>query len=207
MLPEFIKKWEEGYKIVVAIKDKSEESRVMFAVRRFYYYFADKIADVKLLHNFAGFGLYDRKVLDILRQVDDPYPYFRGLICEIGFERAEIRFTQPKRERGRTSNNLYSLFDTAMLGMTSFSKVPMRMATIAGFLLSFISFVISMGYLVLKLLFWEQFVLGTAPILIGIFFFASVQLFFIGILGEYIGSIHTRVMKRPMVIEKERINC
>ncbi|KTC84673.1 MULTISPECIES: glycosyltransferase family 2 protein [Legionella] len=206
MIKEFIHKWEQGYKIVVGVKPESQESKLMFAIRRAYYNFVTRIADVKLIKNFTGFGLYDKEVVDILRTHKDPYPYFRGLIAEIGLEIAEVPYNQPRRARGVTKNNFYSLYDMAMLGITSHSKIPLRLATMAGFSLSIISLLISLSFFVLKLFFWNSFNLGVAPILIGLFFFSSVQLFFIGLLGEYIASIHTRVTKRPLVVEKERVN-
>ncbi len=206
LIPEFIHKWEQGHKIVVGVKNESRESPLMFAIRKAYYNLVTKIANVKLIKNFTGFGLYDQSVIQILREFDDPYPYFRGLISEVGFEVIQIPFVQPTRKRGITKNNFYALYDMAMLGITSHSKVPIRLATMAGFGLSLMSLVIAMLYLLLKLTFWQSFSLGIAPILIGLFFFSSVQLFFIGLLGEYIGAIHTQVMKRPLVIEKERIN-
>lgn len=206
MIRDFLEQWESGYKVVVGVKTKSRESLPMSLVRRAYYRVIFRIADVKLIENFTGFGLYDRRVIDIVRGLDDPYPYFRGLIAEIGFEVARIPYTQPKRLRGITKSNFYTLYDLAMLGITSHSKVPIRLATMSGFALSVISMLISAVYLVLKLLFWEQFGFGLAPVLIGLFFFSSVQLFFIGLLGEYVASIHTHVMKRPLVVEKERVN-
>lgn len=206
LIPEFIQKWEAGYKIAVGVKNKSLESAFMFAIRKFYYNLVTKIANVKLIKNFTGFGLYDQSVIEILRQIDDPYPYFRGLISEIGFEAAEISFIQPVRKRGVTKNNFYTLYDIGMLGITSHSKIPIRLAAMAGFGLSILSFLMAMIFILLKLIFWKNFSLGIAPILIGIFFFSSVQLFFIGLLGEYIGAIHTHVLKRPLVIEKERVN-
>lgn len=206
LIPEFIKKWEEGYKIAVGVKNESRESALMFAIRKLYYNLATKIANVKLIKNFTGFGLYDQSIIKILRNVDDPYPYFRGLISEIGFEVAQIPFVQPTRKRGITKNNFYTLYDMAMLGITSTSKVPIRLATMAGFGLSLLSFLMAIIYIFLKLIFWNSFSLGIAPTLIGIFFFSSVQLFFIGLLGEYIGAIHTQVLRRPLVIEKERVN-
>jgi hypothetical protein len=161
---------------------------------------------VQLLEHFTGFGLYDRAVIDVLRTLDDPYPYFRGLIAEIGFEVTRVPYVQPGRKRGITKNNFYSLYDMAMLGITSHSKVPIRLATMAGFALSIVSFLISLTYLVLKLILWDRFQLGTAPLLIGVFFFGSVQIFFIGLIGEYIASIHTHVLRRPLVVERERVN-
>lgn len=206
LIPEFLRKWEEGYKMVRGVKTQSEESFLMFAVRRTYYKLVNQVSDIKLLKNSTGFGLYDRCVVEELRKIDDPYPYFRGLVSDIGFSSFEIEYTQPARKRGITKNNFYTLYDMAMLGITNHSKVPLRLATMLGFGMSIISFLIAMGYLIAKLIFWDNFTLGTAPIIIGLFFFGSVQLFFIGIIGEYIGAIHTQVQKRPLVVEKERIN-
>jgi len=202
----FLEKWEAGHRIVVGVKAQSKESRAMWLVRRFYYWLLFKIADVRVVQNFTGFGLYDQRVVALIRELDDPYPYFRGIIAELGFEPAEIPYVQPLRERGITKNNFYTLYDMAMLGITSHSKVPLRLATMAGFLLGFISLLISLTYLSLKLAFWNSFNLGMAPVVIGVFFFGSIQLFFIGLLGEYVASIHTQVMKRPHVVEQERVN-
>lgn len=206
MIAQFLEKWETGYKIVIGVKNASEESALFFAVRRLYYWLIGKLSDVPLVKNFTGFGLYDRKVIEILRSVDDPYPYFRGLICDIGFERAEIPYVQPRRRRGFTKNNFYTLYDMAMLGITNHSKVPLRLATFAGFCLSGLSLMVALAYLVYKLVYWNSFQLGLAPLVIGLFFFSSVQLIFLGIVGEYVGAIHTQVLKRPLVVEKERIN-
>lgn len=206
LIPVFLGKWEEGYKMVRGIKGKTEESFLMASIRKCYYYLINQLSNVKLIKNSTGFGLYDRCVIEELRKINDPYPYFRGLVCEIGYASFEIEFVQPARKRGITKNNFYTLYDLAMLGITNHSKVPLRLATMLGFAMSFASFLIAMGYLVAKLIFWDSFVLGTAPLIIGLFFLGSVQLFFIGIIGEYIGAIHTQVQKRPLVVEKERIN-
>lgn len=206
LIPDFIRKWEEGYKIVVGVKSKTEESFFFSAIRKAYYKIIGELSDIEMVQNFTGFGLYDKKVIDILREIDDPYPYFRGLICDIGFERAVILYDQPVRKRGITKNNFYTLYDLAMLGITNHSKVPLRLATMTGFAVAIISLLVAMGYFIYKLIFWSSFSLGIAPLVIGLFFFSSIQLFFIGIIGEYIGSIHTQVLKRPLVIEKERIN-
>lgn len=206
LIADFIAKWEEGYKIVVGIKVEAEESWAMFAVRSAFYRLIGRLSQIRLIKDTTGFGLYDRQVIDILRSIDDPYPYFRGLLADIGFEAARIPYKQPLRRRGITKSNFYTLYDLAMLGITNYSKVPLRLATLAGFGMSTLSLLIALGYLVAKLLFWNTFVFGTAPMLIGIFFFGSVQLFFIGVIGEYIGAIHTQVQKRPLVIERERIN-
>jgi hypothetical protein len=165
-----------------------------------------RLADVDLVENATGFGLYDRKVIEQLRALDDPYPYVRGLVCELGYPIARVPYEQPKRRRGITKNNFYTLYDVAMLGITSHSKVPLRLAAMLGFVCSAFSFLVGLAYLVYKLIFWDRFALGVAPVVIGLFFFASVQLFFIGILGEYLGAIYTKINKRPLVVERERIN-
>jgi glycosyltransferase involved in cell wall biosynthesis len=206
LIGEFLKAWEQGHRIVVAVKKQSRESTAMWLIRRFYYGLLYRIADVRVIQNFTGFGLYDRSVVELIRAMDDPYPYFRGIIAEIGFEAVEIPFIQPQRKRGITKNNFYTLYDMAMLGITSQSKVPIRLATMGGFALALFSLLISFAYLALKLIFWSRFGFGMAPILIGLFFFSSVQLFFIGLLGEYVATIHTQVMKRPLVVEQERVN-
>ena len=205
LVPEFLKKWREGAAVVMGQKIQSEESWLFFTVRRAYYRLVKRLADVELIENATGFGLYDRKVIEALRAMEDPYPYVRGLVCELGYPVARVPYEQPLRKRGITKNNFYTLYDVAMLGITSHSKVPLRLATMVGFGASALSFLVGFAYLVYKLIFWERFALGIAPVVIGLFFFASVQLFFIGILGEYLGSIHTKVTKRPLVIEKERI--
>ena len=206
LISEFIRKWREGYPVVVGQKTNSRESPLFFAIRRAYYRLVRRLADVELLENVTGFGLYDRKVIEAFRALDDPYPYVRGLICELGFSAARVPYEQPRRSRGITKNNFYTLYDLAMLGITSHSKVPLRLATMLGFAASAVSFLVGLAYLVAKLLFWYQFPMGVAPVMIGLFFVASVQLFFIGVIGEYIAAIHTRVSRRPLVMERERIN-
>lgn len=206
MIRDFIGKWEEGFKVVLGVKTQSRETPAMFLVRKMYYEFIGRLSEITLTKNNTGFGLYDQQVIEILRGINEPYPYFRGLISEIGFESAKIEYTQPARPRGITKNNFYTLFDIAMLGITNHSKVPLRLATMLGFFMSAVSLFIAVVYFIAKLVFWNWFSIGVAPIVIGLFFFSSVQLFFIGIIGEYIGSIHTQVLRRPLVIEKERIN-
>jgi polyisoprenyl-phosphate glycosyltransferase len=206
LIPEYVRKWAEGYKVVIGVKPKSRESFFMAYLRRSYYALVGRISDVPLIPNFTGFGLYDREVVETVRRIDDRYPYFRGIIADLGYPRAEIPFLQPRRERGITKNNFYSLYDIAMLGITNHSKLPLRIATFCGFALSLVSLLIALSYLVAKLVFWDSFSLGTAPLVIGVFFLGAVQLFFVGILGEYIGAIHTQVHKRPLVTEKERVN-
>ncbi len=206
LIRTFIAKWEEGYKIVLGIKEGSEENFVMQAVRKLYYFLVNKFSSVPQIKNFTGFGLYDQTFIDIIRRIDEPSPYLRGLIADFGTQRTEIKFVQPKRRSGKSHNNFYTLFDIAMLGFTSYSTVPLRASVFIGFSTALISLVIAMVYVVLKLLFWNSMQMGMAPMIIGIFFFSSVQLFFIGMLGEYVGAIYTQVKRRPMVIEKERIN-
>jgi glycosyltransferase involved in cell wall biosynthesis len=205
MIKDFLQKWEEGYKVVIGVKTQSEESFAMFAVRKSYYNLIKKLSDIELVKNYTGFGLYDKVVIDIIKKIDDPYPYFRGMISDIGFESYKFEYTQRKRKRGITSNNFYTLYDMAMLGITNHSKVPLRLATMLGFAVSALSLLAAVLYFVAKVIFWYDFPMGTAPLVIGLFFFSSVQLFFIGIIGEYIGAIHTQVLKRPLVVEKERI--
>lgn len=206
MIPEFIRYWEEGYKLVMATKPVSKGVAWIHALRKAYYRFLDGISDISLVADATGFGLYDREVLDHLREINDPYPFLRGLICELGYEIKTIPFEQPRRLRGISKNNFYSLYDIAMLGIVSHSKLPIRIAAFAGFTLGILSFLVAMVYTMLKLLFWDSFPLGMAPVVIGLFFLFGMQLMFIGILGEYIGAIHTYIQRRPVVVEKERIN-
>ena len=206
LIPEFVRAWEEGYKVVMAVKPASLGHALTHAVRRLYYRSLDGISDVTLLSDSTGFGLYDRVVLDQIRQINDPYPYFRGLISELGYKIKTIQFIQPRRMRGITKNNFYTLYDTAMLGMVSHSKVPIRIVAFFGFVLGFLSTLAGIVFLILKLMFWYYFPVGIAPIAIAVCFLFGVQLFFTGIIGEYIASIHTYVQKKPVVVEKERIN-
>jgi polyisoprenyl-phosphate glycosyltransferase len=206
LIRQFIKKWEEGYKIVLGVKTEAKETFAMSFIRKVYYDLIGKLSEIELTKNNTGFGLYDRRIIDALKEINDPYPYFRGLVSDIGFKSAKVEFVKPARMRGITKNNFYTLYDLAMLGITNHSKVPLRLATMLGFFMSAVSLLIAIGYLIAKLVFWQTFTIGVAPIIIGLFLFSSVQLFFIGIIGEYIGSIHTQILKRPLVIEKERIN-
>jgi glycosyltransferase involved in cell wall biosynthesis len=206
MIVEFIKKWEEGFKTVLAVKPESEESSIMFFLRKVYYRFITRISEVSLVKNATGAGLFDRVVIDVLRNINDSYPYFRGLLCEIGFPIATVPFKQPRRQRGVTKNNFYTLYDIAMLGITNHSKIPLRLMAMSGFLLSFLSLLVALIFFIAKLIYWNSFELGSAPMLIGIFFFGAIQTFFIGVLGEYIGSIHTQVRNMPLVVEIERVN-
>lgn len=206
LIPEFLRRWEAGARVVLAVKESSEESGLFYAIRNRYYRTLSRIADIELVNQSTGFGCFDRVVIEALRRIDDPYPYFRGLIAEIGHEPSIVPFSQPARKRGISSQNFYTLYDLAFLGIVNHSKVPLRLATMAGFGLAALSLLVALGYLIYKLLFWNQFTVGIAPILIGFFFLTSVQLFFIGIVGEYIGSIYTQVRHHPHVFEKERLN-
>ena len=206
LIRDFIAKWEQGYKVVAGVLTGRKEAFPMVAARNFYYRLIKRLSDTKLIASFTGFCLVDQQVVEVLRTIRDPNPYFRGLIAEIGFETATVGYVQQKRHSGRTTTNFYYLFNLAMLGITNYSKVPLRLATMVGFLSATVSLLISLGYFVYKLLFWREFSLGMAPIIIGFFFFSSLQLIFLGIVGEYIGSIHTNVLNRPLVIEKQTIN-
>jgi len=206
MIVDLIRKWEEGYPVVIGVKAASDESGVMFWIRKQYYKLVQRLSGVETYENFTGFGLYDRKVIDIIKRFDDPYPYFRGIIAEIGMPHFEIPYHQPARKRGITKNNFYALYDMAMLGITSLSKVPLRLVTFAGFASALLCVLVALAYTVYKILFWTRFSAGIAPLVIGIFFFLSLQMIFIGVVGEYIGTIHTLVQRRPLVVEQERIN-
>ena len=206
LIPQFVEKWEQGYKIVSGIKSTSREGRLMRAFRTLYYRTIRKMSDVEQIEHFTGSGLYDRAFLEVLKTLDDPTPFLRGIVAELGFQRCDVPYVQQRRRAGKTHNNFYSLFDAAMLSVTSYTKVGLRAATISGFILSAASLVIALFYLILKLFWWNEFPAGMAPVLIGVFVFGSVQLFFIGLLGEYIMSINKRVMHRPLVVEEERLN-
>jgi len=207
LIKDFLREWEAGWPIVVAIKTTSEESGAMYAIRSAYYKTIAKLTDVKVFEHFTGFGLYDRKVMDILRRdFRDPNPYFRGQIAEIGLPAKKIAYNQKRRVRGITKNNWYTLYDMAMLGITNLSKIPLRAVVFLGFVCAVLSLVVGFAYLIAKLLFWNNFELGLAPTMVGLFFLGSVQLISLGIIGEYVGSIHSMVQNRPLVTEKERIN-
>jgi polyisoprenyl-phosphate glycosyltransferase len=206
LIAELIAEWEKGFPIVLAVKHESDENPFMFWLRRKYYQLIRRLSDIDVYENFTGFGLYDRKVMDLVKTFSDPYPYFRGMIAEIGFPHAEVKYHHAARKRGITKNNLYTLYDLAMLGITNLSKVPLRIVTLSGFACSALCVLIAVAYLAYKLVYWDRFSAGIAPVVLGLFFFSSIQLFFMGLLGEYIGTIHTLVQKRPLVFEGERIN-
>ena len=206
LIPVFLEKWREGYKVVLGVKAASEESASMAAIRRVGYKVIDRLSEVKQVRNNTGFGLYDKAFVAVLRRLPDPYPYFRGIVSELGFRYATIPYKQPQRVRGLTKNNLYTLYDLGVQGIVNHSRIPLRIATLIGFFSSVVSFIAALVYLVMKLLFWYNLPIGVAPVIIGLFCVASVQLFFLGVLGEYVGSIYTQVRNRPLVIEQERIN-
>jgi len=206
LIPAFLEKWREGFKVVLGVKSASDESTVMFAIRRWGYSVIDRLSEVKQVRNTTGFGLYDKAFVAVLRRLPDPYPYFRGIVAELGFRYATVPYTQPKRTRGITKNGLYTLYDLGVQGIVNHSKIPLRMATILGFCSSVVSLAAALVYFVMKMLFWYNIPIGIAPLIIGLFCAASVQLFFLGVLGEYIGQIYTQVRNRPLVVEQERIN-
>lgn len=206
MVPKFVHEWENGYRIVIGQKVTSKENKFMYWARSVYYKTIKKYSDVEQIEHFTGFGLYDKDFINVLRELKDPTPFLRGIVAELGYKRKEIPYEQQLRRAGKTSNNFYRLFDAAMLGFTSYTKVGLRMATFVGAGVAFISFIIALIYLVLKLIYWDRFVAGTAPIIIGMFFLGSIQLLFLGFMGEYVLSMNQRIMNRPLVIEEERIN-
>ncbi len=206
MIPKLIHEWEQGYKIVSAIKTTSRENPIMRFLRTCYYKMIKKMSDVEQIEHFTGFGLYDRSFIEVLRNLDDPMPFLRGIVAELGFRRKDIPYEQQKRRAGKTSNNWYRLYDAAMLSFTSYTKIGMRIATIIGFFIAFLSIAIGLIYLILKLIYWDHFAMGNAPMLIGMFVLGGIQLFFIGLLGEYVMNINSRIMKRPLVIEERRLN-
>ena len=206
MIPKYVAAWEEGYKIAIGIKKSSQENKIMYHLRSLYYKTIKKLSEVEQIEHFTGFGLYDKAFINVMRNLDDPVPFLRGIVAELGFRRKEIPYEQPQRRAGITSNNLYRLYDAAMLSITAYTKVGLRLATFAGGILSGISMLIAVIYLILKLVYWDRFPAGMAPILIGMLFLGSIQIFFIGLIGEYILTINQRVMKRPLVVEEERIN-
>lgn len=205
MIPAMIEKWQEGYAMVVCTKRSSEEDPMMFWLRKTYYAMVEKLSSITTIQNFTGFGLYDRKVVEAVRAFDDPYPYFRGMVAEIGLPTYFMPYDQPVRRRGITSNNFYALYDMAMLGIINLSKVPLRLVTALGFISACLSLLAGLSYLGYKIIYWHQFNAGIAPLVIGLFFLGSVQLVSLGIIGEYVGAIHTHVQKRPYVIERERV--
>lgn len=208
LIPVFVKKWEEGHRVVSGIKTSSKEPGIIYFLRTVYYKLIKNMSSVKMIEHFTGFGLYDKTFIELVRRLDDPIPFMRGIVAEYGagFNMVEIEYEQPKRRAGKTHNNFYSLYDAAMLSFTSYTKIGLRLATFAGLICSGISFVIAMVYLIMKLCNWNSFQAGAAPMTIGVFFLGGLQLLFIGLIGEYILNINTRVINRPIVVEEKRIN-
>lgn len=206
LIPQYVKAWEEGYKIVIGIKTSSRENHIMYALRSLYYKTIKRLSDVEQIEHFTGSGLYDRDFIEVLRSLDDPTPFLRGIVAELGYKRKEIPYEQPKRRAGKTHNNLFRLYDAAMLSITSYTKTGLRLATLVGAVSAMVSMVVAIVYLVMKLIWWDRFPAGMAPMLIGMLFLGSVQIFFIGMVGEYVLSINQRVMHRPLVVEEERLN-
>lgn len=206
MIPRFVHEWEKGYKIVIGQKTSSRENRIMYSLRTLYYKIIKRFSNVEQIEHFTGFGLYDRTFIEVLKNLKDPTPFLRGIVAELGFKRKEIPYEQQKRRAGKTSNNFYRLYDAAMLSFTSYTKIGLRLATFLGFFIAVVSFAVAFVYLVLKLIYWDRFVAGTTPLLLGMLFLGAVILLFLGLLGEYILSINLRVMNRPLVIEEERLN-
>ncbi|SEQ87383.1 Glycosyltransferase involved in cell wall bisynthesis [Lachnospiraceae bacterium NE2001] len=206
MIPKYLAAWEEGYKIVIGIKTASKENKLMYALRSMYYSFVKKFSDVEQIQHFTGSGLYDREFIEVLRNLNDPTPFLRGIVAELGFQRKEIEYEQPKRRAGKTHNNFYTLYDAAMLSITSYTKIGLRLCTFLGAFIGFASIVVGIVYLVLKLTNWYGFEAGMAPLIIIMSFMGAVQLFSIGFMGEYIMSMNKRIMNRPLVVEEERIN-
>lgn len=206
MIPKLVHEWEQGYKIVCCIKTTSKENKLMYFLRSIYYRMIKKMSDIEMIEHFTGFGLYDKSFVKVLRELEDPTPFIRGVVAELGPQRKDIPYEQAKRRAGKTSNNWYRLYDAAMLSFTSYTKIGLRIATIIGFFMSACSMIVAIVYFIIKLLNWYAIPMGIAPIIIGIFLMGSLQLFFIGLVGEYIMSINTRVMNRPLVIEEKRLN-
>ena len=206
MIPKLVHEWEKGARVVCAVKTASQENKLVYWLRKCYYRVIHRLSSVDLVENFTGFGLYDKQFIKILRELDDPTPFYRGFVAEFGFDRAIVPYTQQKRRAGKSSNNFSTLYDAAMLSFTSYTKIGLRIPAILGFVLAILSMIVALAYLICKLVWWDKFPAGIAPILIGTFFLGSVQLFFIGIMGEYILAINERLKKRPLVVEAERLN-
>ena len=206
IIPQFVKEWENGYKIVCGIKATSKENKIMRFLRTCYYKLIRKMSDVEQIEHFTGFGLYDKSFIEVLKTLDDPTPFMRGIVAELGYKRKDVPYEQARRAAGKTHNNFFTLYDAAMLSFTTYTKMGLRLATIVGFIMSVLSLIVGLVYLIMKLIWWDRFVAGMTPILIMVTVLGSMQLFFIGFLGEYVLNINKRVMHRPLVIEEERIN-
>ena len=206
VIPRLVAEWEKGYKIVCAVKTSSKENKIMYFLRSCYYKIIKKMSSAEQIEHFTGFGLYDKSFVQVLRDLKDPIPFIRGIVGELGFKKTEIEYTQAQRRAGKTHNNFFTLYDAAMLSFTSYTKMGLRLATFLGVICGGISIVVAIVYLILKLVYWDRFTAGMVPLILLVSFLGSLQLFFIGLMGEYIISINQRVMNRPLVIEEERIN-
>ena len=206
LIPKYIKAWEEGYKIAIGVRDESSDNFILRSIKKIYYYMVDKFSNIEQIKMFTGSGLYDRDFINVLKNLNDPTPFLRGIVAELGYKRKEIKFKQPKRKSGKSSNNFYTLYDAAMLSFTSYTKIGLRLATFIGAIAAIFSFLVAIVYLIMKLLWWDRFEAGMIPLLLTVLFLGSIQIFFIGFIGEYVLAINQRTMNRPLVIEEERIN-
>jgi len=206
LIPTYIQRWKSGAKIVLGKKTSSEENTFIFSLRKFFYKFLNKISETKLTENTTGSGIFDKSVINQLKNINDPYPYLRGLLSELSEEICIVEFNQPRRLLGKTKNNIFTLYDIGILGIIKHSRAPLRLVTFLGFVLSFFSLLTAFIYFIYKLFFWSSFDLGIAPLVIGIFGFASIQILLLGIIGEYVGILLIHLRNLPLVIEKERIN-
>jgi len=206
LIPELVAKWEEGYKVVLAVRKSMSEGMLIKFLRNLFYKIISSISNIEQTKHFIGYGIFDKKIIDIMRGFDDPAPYFRGIISEIGFKKAIIEYDQPPRKYGKSKHSFFDLLELALLGITNYSTAPLRVMSIVGLILSILSFFIALLYFILKIIYWDNFNLGIAPVIIGIFMIGSLQLLFLGIIGEYIKVLYDNIKKRPLVIEDERIN-
>ncbi len=206
LLVDFVKYWEQGNKIVLGIKEGSQENKLMYSIRKLYYKIIKSITEISHIDNFVGYGLYDRQFIEIVRQLHDPMPYLRGIVAELGYKYKPVYYVQPKRFAGKSKFNFIRLYDYAMLGITSYSKVPLRIATFTGGVVAILSIILGMVYFIYKLIYWDSFKAGIVPAVLGVFFIGAVQLISVGLIGEYILNINTRVINRPLVVEEARFN-
>jgi glycosyltransferase involved in cell wall biosynthesis len=205
-IPEFIRLWEEGWPIIMATKEKTELGILDKILRKSYYKILNLISENQTIKNATGFGLYDKKIIKIIKLIDDREPYFRGMVAELGYKIYELKIIQKKRKFGKSKNNLYTLYEYAMIGIISQSILPIRLMSIAGFLIAILSFLIGLFYIIKKLIYWETYKLGISPLLLPVIFLFGIQFVFIGIIGEYLRVLVIKAKNRPVVIEKERIN-
>lgn len=206
IIVDFVREWESGYKIVIGIKNKSKENLIMRFIRSLYYKLMKYISDIEHIEHFTGTGLYDKSFIKTISVLDDPDPYIRGIVSELGYKIKKINYEQQNRKAGKSKNNFFTLYNIAMISITNYSKIVLRLATMIGFLFSFLSFIFGLIYFIYKIIYWHSFNVGIAPLILGVFFIGSIQLFFLGLIGEYIVNINDRIMKRPLVIEEKRIN-